>query len=179
MTPDKTARIRAALEAVITAQNLGNFNENGFSWNGQLLHPHLRTIEEALLQPENVGGDFIEKSVKDFIGNSNYWTGSSKTVFDVIIHSVKTILSRSGHLASPSIPARDEWQTMESAPRDGTEFLAVIRGCETGKIKRVPLSYSEDGWIFDGEELSYAWDVTRWMPLPDLPPPPKENDDVG
>lgn len=65
--------------------------------------------------------------------------------------------------------AAQQWQDISTAPRDGTEIQAIIRGCDTGNIKRVPLSYSEDGWLFDGSELSNAWDVIKWQPLPPAP----------
>ena len=73
-----------------------------------------------------------------------------------------------------ALTQKQGWLPIESAPEEyGTEILAIIRGCDSGKLKRVPLVMSEDGWLFDGSELSYAWDVIMWQPMPPLPQPPE------
>jgi hypothetical protein len=66
------------------------------------------------------------------------------------------------------------WQTMESAPKDGTSFLAtheksgVQQITSFGKTSHVPLY----GWTIcpdgDPEEID-LWHPTHWMPLPDPP----------
>lgn len=62
-----------------------------------------------------------------------------------------------------------EWQPIETAPRDGSGFLAYVK--ETWV----------EGMFWNGEEWSYLSDgdttphgrhqPTHWMPLPTPPPP--------
>ncbi|MFA7238959.1 MAG: hypothetical protein WC091_02530 [Sulfuricellaceae bacterium] len=64
------------------------------------------------------------------------------------------------------------WQKIESAPRDGTEFMAVIEGCDSGNLRIIsPCKYINEGFTFDGSEISNAWTEKYWTPLP--PPPLK------
>lgn len=77
-----------------------------------------------------------------------------------------------------------DWQPIETAPKDGTEFLAFdsrtrkMDVCEMSNIiTREPL------WVcrpvqMDGEygpdnsDFGYEWkDITHWMPLPKPPSP--------
>lgn len=69
-----------------------------------------------------------------------------------------------------------EWMDISTAPGDGTELLAIVMGCDSGKLKRIVISYSidQDCWLFDGSELSYAWDIISWTHLQPLPEPPKD-----
>ena len=71
-----------------------------------------------------------------------------------------------------------DWQTIESAPKDGTYFLAIEL------FQRVDDDYSEEvypddyqvvrwskkGWVSFGLILS-SFEPTHWQPLP---PPPKK-----
>ena len=68
----------------------------------------------------------------------------------------------------------NEWQPIESAPKDGTIILATwvssLKFYSSKLSNCVLVSWWEDGnqWV-DGEMFDY--DVTHWMPLPD---PPKQ-----
>lgn len=65
------------------------------------------------------------------------------------------------------------WKTMKTAPTvTGAEILALIQGCDTGTLRRVVLervNESDCEWRFDGEEISYAWNIIGWTELPALP----------
>lgn len=71
---------------------------------------------------------------------------------------------------------RQEWMDISTAPRDGTELLAIVMGCDSGKLKRIVISYSidQDCWLFDGSEISNAWNIIAWTTLKPLPEPPKD-----
>lgn len=57
----------------------------------------------------------------------------------------------------------DEWQSMESAPRDGTRVLLV----EDGVI--VVGWYNGRGWVHDGYDYDIVVCPDHWQPLPPLP----------
>lgn len=67
-----------------------------------------------------------------------------------------------------------EWQAIETAPADGTRFLAVHEksGIQNiswyGKTSHIPLY----GWCSgdDPEDID-LWKPTHWMPLPPSPSP--------
>ena len=73
-----------------------------------------------------------------------------------------------------------DWQTIESAPKDGTYFLAIelfqrVVYDDDGGEKSSPEDYqvvrwSKKGWVSFGLIFS-SFEPTHWMPLP---PPPKE-----
>ena len=60
-----------------------------------------------------------------------------------------------------------EWQPIETAPRDGRWFLAVMAGYVPAVI-----CWSEGKWSCgDGEDASPdVWELTHWMPLPSNTP---------
>lgn len=59
------------------------------------------------------------------------------------------------------------WQPIETAPRDGTEFIAIIKGVESGDMRIVsPCRYNQYGeFQFDYSEISYSWVETHWMQI--------------
>lgn len=65
-----------------------------------------------------------------------------------------------------------EWQPIETAPKDGTEFLAWRRGM-FANCYRVPRDDCEM-WCFGGQSAAVEYrpsiKPSHWMPLP--PPPP-------
>ena len=67
-----------------------------------------------------------------------------------------------------------KWQPIETAPRDGTEFLA-FKPSSFGPIIVVCEWLDEDHPDYDGEtphvtwDFSGFWDATHWMPLPQPP----------
>jgi hypothetical protein len=59
-----------------------------------------------------------------------------------------------------------DWQTIESAPRDGTPILSW------DGVRRVVIIWStrDKGWFLDGADDRPDWTgVTHWMPLPEPP----------
>jgi len=73
-----------------------------------------------------------------------------------------------------------DWQPIETAPKDGTEFLAAIqvhntRGDEWWERHVVAVDDATGDLISD-QPWSLG-DYSHWMPLPD--PPKEETSDVG
>lgn len=73
-----------------------------------------------------------------------------------------------------------EWQTIDSAPRDGTGILACINHprlyspCMVFWANYHPNSKGKETWrtaMIGGNKMEY---VTHWMPLPALPITPPE-----
>ncbi len=60
---------------------------------------------------------------------------------------------------------QDEWQSIETAPKDGTRILAH----ENGVVDRAYWDCERNGWYTHGT----LWYPTDWMPLP-KPPNKKE-----
>lgn len=69
-----------------------------------------------------------------------------------------------------------EWQPIETAPMDGTEFLA-FKASEFGPVICVCTWIDSDHPDYDGDtphvcwDHSGFWDATHWMPLPEPPKP--------
>lgn len=69
-----------------------------------------------------------------------------------------------------------EWQTMETAPRDGTRFLAsngqevfIARRHDPGGAARNPKHHYET-WVGDTGS-TFCVHPTHWKPLPEPSPP--------
>ena len=69
---------------------------------------------------------------------------------------------------------RFTWQPIETAPRDGSEFLAVVEVKNLYGLRwherRVIWVDEETGDL--SEDCDFGWsldDYTHWMPLPDAP----------
>ena len=60
---------------------------------------------------------------------------------------------------------RDQWQPIETAPKDGTVFLVCRKHATHPLMVRYESSYD---WFanYDGE---HVYDLTHWMPLPKPP----------
>lgn len=65
------------------------------------------------------------------------------------------------------------WQPIETAPKDGTAILAVIKG-----FQPVVVEYDPDvGWWYGGDDvpdddwysMPFQYEPTHWMPLPPAP----------
>jgi hypothetical protein len=69
-----------------------------------------------------------------------------------------------------------EWQTIETAPRDGTKILCgrFVRGCEYNGRIRVDwwATFKESGYTGFGHFNATYWPPTHWMPLPAPPGQP-------
>lgn len=84
--------------------------------------------------------------------------------------------SISAVLASTAAAPAPEWRPIETAPKDGTWFIAfgpagteIVNeppGCYIGHWKK-----GRKGWDGFGRVTSYP---THWMPLPSAPTPPKD-----
>ncbi len=72
-----------------------------------------------------------------------------------------------------SSPAREEWRTIESAPKDGSEFLAWPCSTEKGNIVVKAHWYvhpSVQAWLTDEIDCGdYEFQPTHWRPLPPAP----------
>ena len=93
-------------------------------------------------------------------------------------------------LALEALDQREQggWQDISSAPKDGTEFWAWVEPASIASINRkkdiercryngVRLEYSHaHGWFSFREENYLAKRVRHWMPLPDAPTPPQEQE---
>lgn len=75
--------------------------------------------------------------------------------------------------AAPAVPP--EWQPIETAPKDGTDFLAFKTQVLGGPCICVCTWLDSDHPSYDGETPHVAWDhsgfwdATHWMPLPSAP----------
>lgn len=73
------------------------------------------------------------------------------------------------------------WQPIETAPKDGTEIIAMYMHIDTQIVHNAFWLEDEEGkdtgwWSYDKSEVSRVqlddyWTPTHWMPLP--PPPEK------
>jgi hypothetical protein len=81
----------------------------------------------------------------------------------------------------------EQWRSMESAPKDGTRIIVVIRASEQGASDvdvvrwAKPKAHGEYCWVATDSELNFAiiydeWEVAHWMPLPSWAPPYKTPD---
>ena len=128
----------------------------------------LKQALDALERLENVHGPWSQ----NFMPNS-------KTVG----YQAKTVMTAIGtHLASPPdafasvgkpiaahpTPKPDQWLPIETAPKDGTEILAILKG----QIGAQVIFYDFGEWLTSWDEFRLLGDdtPTHWMPLP-LPPP--------
>ncbi len=68
--------------------------------------------------------------------------------------------------ALSSAPAREQWQPIETAPKDRTEILAWIPQC--GALVLYWENLSDDGRWSDGVSRFHR-EPTHWMPLPSAP----------
>ena len=66
------------------------------------------------------------------------------------------------------------WQPIETAPRDGTQFLALWPHPDHDeKSSEIRTWYWEERWLNPYESSLYTPPPTHWMPLPEAP---KETD---
>ena len=59
-----------------------------------------------------------------------------------------------------------------SWPEPNQKVRAIIEHCKTGETKEIELDVVDEGdhlFKYEGCELSVAWDVIKWMPLPEPP----------
>ncbi len=92
---------------------------------------------------------------------------------------------RTGHLypydedvaaAAPPLPESPwNWRILKNyndLPPDGTEFVAKLRGYQSGKIRILVLvsNHDEDGPRIDGSPMSNAWEIIEWFPTSELLP---------
>jgi hypothetical protein len=77
------------------------------------------------------------------------------------------------HMQGHSYVPDQRWQAMETAPKNGRHFLAVVEGkvriVAFGKTSHIPLY----GWNL-ADQGAEEWELcqpTHWMPLPEPPSP--------
>lgn len=77
--------------------------------------------------------------------------------------------------ASPASPLPQEWRTIESAPKDGTQILAVFPG-KTASVRFVCIRWEDKKWVAtkSGDYIMTCSKATHWMPLPAAPSPELE-----
>jgi hypothetical protein len=80
-----------------------------------------------------------------------------------------------GDIAAALLSAAGQWQTMESAPRDGTVVLCVIKGKPPLML---PMMW-RDGFWWDDIDRGFSDAVTHWMHLPPPPETPEASMDGG
>jgi hypothetical protein len=72
-----------------------------------------------------------------------------------------------------------EWQDISTAPKDGTKFLALMRG-GNGDIEIAFHTHGEDGGFrvdsYAPPMINEDW-MTHWMPLPEPPALGEKTDD--
>lgn len=64
-----------------------------------------------------------------------------------------------------------QWQPIETAPKDGTAFLAVSQ--EHIKSDWLPdmVEWADGGWVYTDNYNEYLFTLSHWMPMPSLPLP--------
>jgi hypothetical protein len=66
-----------------------------------------------------------------------------------------------------------DWKPIESAPRDGTPFLAFLTKWrpDFAVLRFVADRWDASGWRVCGVESEWVWqdEPTHWMPLPSPP----------
>lgn len=66
--------------------------------------------------------------------------------------------------------AAPQWLPIESAPKDGTRFLAYENGDTYGASIYALDEYGAPYWqSYCGQSVTYRPDPTHWMPLPAAP----------
>ena len=64
-----------------------------------------------------------------------------------------------------------EWQPIETAPKDGTEIVVLVRYPETiepEKVKYQPTNGDNRNWVNDYERFHES-SIIGWMPIPEKP----------
>ena len=63
----------------------------------------------------------------------------------------------------------DDWQPIETAPKDGTFILVAVSG---DFALHIMLVWWIDGWCWDMTNTPIVGEPTHWMPLPEPPKKP-------
>lgn len=80
---------------------------------------------------------------------------------------VQHILATSLDARSLDVTVTEDWQPIETAPKDGTEILVYEPNFEHAAI--YVCKYDDPVWIEAGGECYATWQPTHWMPLPKAP----------
>lgn len=64
-----------------------------------------------------------------------------------------------------------EWRPIDTAPKDGSEFLAWAESGEDYWVAR--WDHDQADWVERGEGMTLHWRLSHWQPLP-APPPTEE-----
>ena len=106
----------------------------------------------------------IYQLTHDYINHDRYFNPDTQTLWEAFL---------AGHQAAlAAMQPEAGWRSMESAPRDGTEFLSFASDRPAGKEISVIFWRDEFGWCFfdDGNlQLGTGDKITHWQPLPPAP----------
>lgn len=111
----------------------------------------------------------LEAAAKVCDAVESHWTREDYTSVERAIIKRATAAIRS--LKGKPVPDAEEWQPIETAPKDGAVDLWVVDRSREDAF-RMPASYFSDGKWYDRECYNVEIDgkiATHWMPLP-LPP---------
>lgn len=82
-------------------------------------------------------------------------------------------------MAGPNEVVVPGWQARDTAPKDGTRFLACFVTGQVAIIKRHDVGGRYEAWVTDGQYPNLPA-FTHWMPLPDIATRPQGgNDDAA
>lgn len=97
------------------------------------------------------------------------------TVFEDTSEHVKHVSEiawANGHyMATVTNVKSQQWQPIETAPKDGTAFLAVSQ--EHIKRDWLPdmVEWADGGWVYTDNFNEFLFTLSHWMPMPSLPLP--------
>ena len=113
---------------------------------------------------DSVGGAFVSCELCEAQGPFVEW---ERVDYPESMLLKKQAIQKAQAAAAAAWNQRSAWQPIETAPADGTQFLAW-----DGKDMKRAIAYSY-GCIYDDEmESPYLtlWHPTHWQPLPSPPP---------
>jgi hypothetical protein len=132
----------------------------------------LRTIDAAPRPARSDAGEAVAVRVTDAtIGGAmvgyDKRPGYSKP--ERLRDALQQVLDTFGPLSAHphAVSAEADWQTMETAPKDGRTVLAYVAGLGMGQMT---LYYLDGYWREQANGMGLKIDPTHWMPLPSDPP---------
>ena len=104
------------------------------------------------------------------VGNWRYAESLAALPKGTVTESLHTAAQMHDHFAAAKVREAQQWQTIDSAPKDG-RCLVLVATDDGPCIER--LDRDEKGnWLHEGEPTfchSYYFKPTHWMPLPAAP----------
>lgn len=131
-----------------------------------------RLHQERVHDLNQIGGLQEEVARLTEAGNGVFWMLSKFTDADNANRACKAWLKARNQGAVKelrSLFANSEWQSIETAPTDGTEFLGYSERCGICCV-HYGMNDDGEGWMLWAGHCTQLVDVpTHWMPLPDFP----------